>query len=136
MSTITDALPISLKDLKQHSTGIPNITNVSTAHIVESGKNLLYDWSPTSNGWLVLMFQFTTDHYGTIMVASDTDGTNAIAIAGTGGDNYDYDVQTIPVKKDYVYRYVKGYGSTATWDSGKNTYGLVSAKFIPFDDNL
>ena len=107
--------------------GFPNYASKSL--IVSSGNTL--NWTATNDGWLQIAIRYAHDAYGTLLVATDTSGSNATAIGGTGGQDYDMDIQLVPCKKGYVYKYVNGTVDGATWSSAL-AGGIVSVYYIPF----
>ena len=125
-----NTFPVSNKKLESLLSKLvrfPDYTNKS--QIVEEGGTL--SWTATGDGWLQIAIRYTVDEYGTLLVATDTNGSNVTAIGGTGGQDYDMDVQMIPCKKGCVYKYVKKKVDEATW-SADLAGGIKSVYYIPF----
>lgn len=118
---------ISISEVKTICIGFPDYTNKS--QIVEDGGTL--NWTATGDGWLQIALRYRSDAYGTLLVATDIKGSNVTAIGGTGGQDYDMDVQMIPCKKGHVYKYVSGTVDEVNWSSNLAS-GIKSVYYIPF----
>ena len=131
MSVVSDALPISLTDVKKRFVGLPDITK---AKAILNDDNQL-DWYCEQNGWLIIT-QFSNDSYKCLMFASDINGTNAVAVCGSGGQDEDTNIDMIPVKAGYYVRYVAANGNKPIdgtyWSKSLAT--LNAAVFVPFCD--
>ena len=131
MSNITNAFPVSLTDVKKHFVGLPDITKAVS--VLDTDSHL--DWYCEENGWLILTM-FSNDSYKCLMFATDTNGTNAIAVCGSGGQDEDSNICMVPVKAGYYVRWVACNGNKAIDSSywSKDLQKLNAAYFVPFCD--